>query len=196
MAVAAWIKSKTADKYLSPIRKQMISILGEGSDVIEPGCGTGDFLLKASSKISFGLGIDSDAGMIRYANKQKIKFEADNVQFCHSEAHEAMNDRRQFDYAVASLFFHVPPWSKALEILNMMGRIADQVLICAFDKPTKKNQYVALMLDQIFTKHYMNFKIYHAKGYMEGLIDKSNLTIRDKHPTFDPTIKIYELTVN
>jgi len=76
-----FIKSKTVDKYLLPIRLQMINLIEPNIKIIEFGCGTGDFLLKLSSKIKYGVGIDQSKNLITFAKRKAKEQNIKNIDY-------------------------------------------------------------------------------------------------------------------
>ena len=46
------IKSNTVDRYLSPIRLQIVELVVPNSTLLEVGCGNGDLLFKVSNLLS------------------------------------------------------------------------------------------------------------------------------------------------
>ena len=186
-----WLKSQTSDKYLIPVRDQMIQMLNPKDRVIDLGCGTGDFLIKAHSKIEFGLGVDGSKLLIKYAQDQARNLNIKNLRFEHRMIDHHFKPNEHFTVATACLFFHVIPRNNALQVLQSMTSYADRIIICAFAPPGNKKQRLLMWLDQRFASHYRNYRAYCENGYMEGIIKKCQLSIDEITDTFDPTLKIY-----
>ena len=188
------IKSLTSDKYLLPIREQMRQMLKPKDRVIDLGCGSGDFLIKVHSKIGFGLGIDGSKLLINYAQDQARNLIIENLTFEHRMIDHHFKPNKQFTVATACLFFHVIPGDNALQILRSVTSYADRIIVCAFAPPENKKQRLLMWLDQRFTSHYQYYREYCLNGYMEGLIEKCQLSIDEITDTFDSTLKIYSLS--
>ncbi|MEQ9405104.1 MAG: class I SAM-dependent methyltransferase [Cyclobacteriaceae bacterium] len=187
------IKSLTVDRYLSPIRDQLIGMVDPGAKVIEFGCGNGDLLCRMAQKIEIGTGIDSSVPLIDYANKKKQSQDFSNINFEVKDLCLGYSSEKKYDFAIASLLLHVLPMNCSLELLNKMISISDAVLICEFSKPENLKQHFLLWLDQRFTPHYKHFKAFKSSNYSEGIFERiSNITVTT-HDTFDPVIKIYEV---
>ena len=75
------IKANTVDKYLHPIRLQIVERIKPNSTVLEFGCGDGDLLFKLSNKIKTGFGIDNSKQLIAYAKERIEKEQVKNLEF-------------------------------------------------------------------------------------------------------------------
>ena len=187
------VKANTVDKYLKPIRHQIIDLVEPDSTVIELGCGNGDLLLKLSHKIKHGLGIDISASLIQYAIEKSKKEGQNNLKFICAEATINSESAQTYNYAVASLLLHVMPQHQAVKLLKHMMEIADMLIICEFSKPENWKQRFLLWLDQRFSGHYHHFKAFQNNNYMAGLLQTLSQTEYVCYDTFDPVIKIYTL---
>ncbi|WP_421765073.1 class I SAM-dependent methyltransferase [Ekhidna sp.] len=188
-----WIKSHTSDRYLIPIREQMINMLDPDARVIDLGCGSGDFFIRAHSKIESGFGVDGSKSFIKYAQNRTKNLNITNLAFKHRMIDQHFKPKADFTHATACLFFHVLPQELAVQILKSTTTYSDRLIICAFAPPENRKQRFLMWLDQRFTSHYRHYREYCQNGYMEGLIKKCQLHIDDIADTFDPTIKIYSV---
>ncbi|WP_425392003.1 class I SAM-dependent methyltransferase [Ekhidna sp.] len=188
------IKSLASDKYLLPIREQLLQMLKPEDRIIDLGCGSGDFLIKAHSKIEFGLGVDGSRQLIKYAQKQTKDLNIHNLTFEHRMIDLHFKPNEHFTLATACLFFHVLPQELAIQILKSSTNYSERLIICAFAPSENKKQRLLMWLDQRFTSHYNHYREYCQNGYMEGLIEKCQLSIDEITDTFDPTLKIYSLS--
>ncbi len=187
------IKANTADRYLSPIRAQICDMIQAQSEVIEFGCGNGDLLFKLAPHIKSGLGVDINTDLIDYANSKKSRGGVSNISFEVKDITDDLQQPRHYDYAIASLLFHVIPWSEAVELLGRMKAVANTIVICGFCKPTSKKDALLLWLDQRFSGHYANFKAFSRNGYMSALLDEVKPDSVKVIDTFDPVIKLYKI---
>lgn len=187
------IKLKTADN-LAPVRNQMRDLIEPNSRVLDFGCGNGDLLFKLSSKIKFGLGIDQSKNLIDQAVKQKEVYNISNLDYLCETLGNNFEHSESYDYAIASLFFHVIPLSEAVPLLHKMRAIAETIIICALSRPETLSQKFILWLDQQFTGHYKNFKAYQKHGYMEGILAEIPGSKIDTFDTALSVVKIYKIT--
>lgn len=73
MSVKVWLKSRVADRVLSPVREELIELIEPCATLLDIGSGTGDLIFRSAPKLAKGLGIDSDKGMINYAEEKRRK---------------------------------------------------------------------------------------------------------------------------
>ena len=128
-----WIKTHTADKYLIPIREQMINMLDPEDRVIDLGCGSGDFLIRAHSKIESGFGVDGSKQLIKYAQNRTKDLNITNLTFEHRMIDQDFKPKAHFTHATACLFFHVLPQELAVQILkfNHLLRPINHMCLCS-----------------------------------------------------------------
>ncbi len=186
------LKANTVDRYLAPVREQMVAQTKSDSNVIEFGCGTGDLLFKLSSKIIKGIGIDYSPKLIEFANKRKEKENIENISFQVADINTYQNNEH-FDISIASLVFHVLTPEMAAGLLDKMIEVSDTLIICAFSKPENFKQRFLLWLDQRFSGHYTHYKSYANNDFMEGLLNNRTDIQYECFSTFDPVIKIYRI---
>ncbi len=189
------IKARTVDKYLRPIRNQIKDLIKPKSSVIEYGCGNGDLLFTLSDKIKSGIGLDISQSLINYAINYQTTHNLSNIEFRKIDVNSDNTPETQTDYSVASLLFHVLPWENAQELLKHMTKFSQTSIICGFSEPQTALQGFQLWIDQRFTRHYRNFKVYKENGFTEGLISSMENINCEKFDTFDPVIKVYKITL-
>jgi ubiquinone/menaquinone biosynthesis C-methylase UbiE len=186
-------KNKTVDKYLLPIRRQIIEIVQPNSSVLDFGCGNGDLLLMLSEKIKKGTGFDNSKPLISYANKRKTLERTKNIDFKIIDVCKDPFPNDMVNYSIASLFLHIISKNDAYFLLKQMINISEVTIVCGFCKPENWRQNFLLYMDQRFSGHYSNYKIYRANNYMEGLLKSLNSIRYESYETFDPVIKIYKI---
>ena len=190
----AYIKKNSTDRYLYPIRKQIIELINPDSSVYDFGCGNGDLLFKLSAKIRKGIGFDNSKSLISYANKRKSLEQINNIDFKLVNLTKDSLTNNPVNYSVASLFFHVLYKKDALRLLQKMIDISEVTIVCGFSKPKTCKQNFLLHLDQRFSSHYPNFTNYKENNYMKGILDSIKNIDIECYSTFDPVIKIYRIT--
>ncbi len=188
------VKFNSTDN-LAPIRDQLMDLVKPHSTVLELGCGNGDLLLKLSPRIKYGLGIDKSLTQIEFAQKQKKENNVSNVGFLCEALDETYAPSETYDYALASLFFHVIPVSLSIYLLKKMTEISDTVLVCEFSAPQTRQQKFLLWLDQRFSGHYENFRAYRKFGYMEEILTEAQCSNREIYETHIPFVKVYKINV-
>ena len=136
-----------AESNLLPLRKQMAKLIEPNSSVIEFGCGNGDLLFELSSKIKYGLGIDRSKKMIDYAIQKQSVMNLSNINYKCEELSIDYQTTESYDYSIASLFFHVIPWSDSVYLIKKMKEISDKIVLCGFSQPSTLQQEALLWLD-------------------------------------------------
>lgn len=187
------LKANTTDRYLSPIRNQIIELIEADKTVLEFGCGNGDLLFKLSHKIESGIGLDHSKQLISFAQNQKEKQKITNLDFRLTNVVNDNLTMSTVNYSVSSLLFHLLEWDAAQKLLLKQLEISETTIICAFSQPQNWRQQLLLWLDQRFSKTYRKFKTYGNNGYFEGLIQSLENIEVNRIDTFDPVIKIYML---
>ena len=188
------VKANTVDKYLRPIREQIIELIEPNTSVIEFGCGNGDLLFKLSSKIRTGIGLDKSESLITYASNCKEKKDAKNLEFRIIDLAKESFSETKMDYSIVSLLFHILTWEDAAQLLNRIIAKSKTTIICGFSEPKNTRQSLLLWLDQRFTSHYSNYRTFKKKGFTEGLLNTIDNVEFTRFDTFDPVIKIYKIT--
>lgn len=183
-----------AQNNLAPIRSQMVNLIEQDSSVIEFGCGNGDLLFKLSSQIKYGLGIDKSKKLIDFAIQQKKIMNLSNIDFRCEELSSNYKQSGNYDYSIASLFFHVIPWSDSIYLIKKMQEISNKIVVCGFSRPETLKQKTLLWLDQKSSSHYQHFKAYKKRGYLERILSEiggKEITTFDTHIPF---VKIYRIS--
>ncbi|WP_347924310.1 class I SAM-dependent methyltransferase [Pontimicrobium sp. SW4] len=188
------MKGIIADKYLLPIREQIIDLILPNADVLDFGCGNGDLLFKLSHKIKEGIGFDNSKALISYAMKKKALNGISNIDFKLIDLCKDSFPNRLVNYSIASLFLHVLSKNDAYFLLKQMINISEVTIVCGLSKPENLRQSFLLYMDQKFSGHYSKFKVYKENNYMEGLLESLSHICYESYSTFDPVIKIYKIT--
>ncbi len=192
--VNAWIKSKTADRVLSPLREAIVKLVPESSSVLEVGCGTGDLLFRLSHKIKYGVGVDLERGMIDWANERKTASRVTNLDFVFGDVTSSKKlVPYEFDVSTSSLCLHEMTTEDAVSTLKFMAECAPTLIIADFTEPNTKWGKASIELDEMFSGHYRRFKRYSAIGGMPYLAMLAGLEIQREIGTPKDGIAIWDL---
>ncbi len=186
-------KASITDKYLQPIRYQIVELVEPNCTVVEFACANGDLLFKLSGKIKSGIGIDISEQLIAYAKHRTEQEQLHHLEFRKSDLLNGKEFKKNTDYFIASLLFHLLPWEQSRQLLINQVNSTKTAIICGFSKPNTFWQKTALWFDQRFTGHYVHFHQYANNGYMEGLLNSIPNIEYQRMDTFDPVIKIYKI---
>jgi SAM-dependent methyltransferase len=195
MNIKAWFKSKTADKVLSPIREAIIGLVSDGDKLLDVGCGTGDLLFRASQKIGFGLGVDLETDMIKFANAKKQRTKINNLEFSSEDikSHKQLADYN-FDIATSTLCLHEMTTNDAINTLKLLADTAPRIIIADYTTPRSLLSKASIEFDEFISGHYSRFRAYRRYGYLPYLAEQAGATIENTRATTIDGISIWELT--
>ncbi|MEW8507282.1 MAG: methyltransferase domain-containing protein [Candidatus Thiodiazotropha sp.] len=162
MNFKAWFKNNTADRVLLPLRKELVELIEHNCTLLDVGCGTGDLLFQAASKISNGHGVDIDQGMIKYAEEKRQKHNLNNLSFECVDA-LAMSPRK-FEVSTSTLCLHEMPEQQACAMLKMMVYNSGMVLVADFTRAKSTLGGLSIEFDEFLSGHYRNYRQYRRSG--------------------------------
>ena len=191
MNLKIWIKVNTADKALSALREELISFFDEADSVLDIGCGSGDLLFKARSKISKGIGIDLDRDMINYAQENCKINSIGNLEFKCIDATKM--EPSNFDISTCTFCLHELKQNDACEILKYMAKNSKRILIADYSKPKSFLSYLGIEFDEMISGHYLRFRKYRKAGTIFEYTKSSGLSILNTTPSSIDGITIWEI---
>lgn len=175
MSFKVWLKVNAADKALTPVREELVALLDAGSSVLDIGCGTGDLLFRAASKIGKGHGVDLDRQMIQYAGNKARENSISNLRFDTVNAMELQPG--DYDVATSTLCLHELDEKDACEILEYMAKTSSRVLIADYSQPETFLAHIGIEFDEIVSGHYSKFRHYRKAGRIPAYAYACNLVI-------------------
>lgn len=178
MNFKVWLKSKAADRVLLPLRKELGELIDQQSSLLEVGCGTGDLLFQAASKISFGYGVDIDQGMIDYAEAKKQENNLNHLSFDCIDALQIVP--RHFDISTSTLCLHELPEKEACELLKMMVKNSNLVLIADYTAAKSTLGKISIEFDEMLSGHYRNYKHYRKRGEIPAYAEKIGAMVQQE----------------
>jgi len=194
MNLKVWIKSKAADRVLSPLRKELIELITDDSTLLEVGCGTGNLLFLSAQKISSGHGVDIDQGMIEFAESKRKENGLKHLSF---ECIDALKmTPRQFDIATSTLCLHELPKQKACDILKMMVDNSKIVLIADYTEAKSTFGKISIEFDELISGHYCNYKNYRKSGEIPFYAEEVGAIVHQKIASAIDGISIWRISSN
>ncbi|WCN15065.1 methyltransferase domain-containing protein [Marinomonas mediterranea] len=191
MSFKVWIKSKAADRVLSPLRKELIELVEENATLLEVGCGTGDLLFKSAHKISSGYGVDVDQEMIGFA---ELKRKATNLNHLSFECNDALKMApRQFDIATSTLCLHELPKQKACDLLKMMIDSSNMVLVADYTEAKSTLGKISIEFDELISGHYRNYKNYRRFGEIPSYAEEVGAIVKQEIKSAIDGISIWRI---
>lgn len=175
MGFKVWLKTNAADKVLAPLRTELVEQFEPNNSVLDIGCGTGDLLFKAASKISNGVGVDLDPDMIKFAKEKALQNSLSNLRF---ECLDACNlETKNYDIATATLCLHEMPEVLACKVLSSMAQSCRRVIIADYSRPESRLAGIGIELDEMISGHYSRFRKYKRAGTISEYARKCRLQI-------------------
>lgn len=163
------------------MRELIIEQLDEGCRLLDVGCGTGDLLFRARDKISYGLGVDLDAGMIRFANKRKTTLRVDHLHFGQADINKMPQLAQQsFDIASSTLCLHEMPIETAVQVLKTLAAHSQKILIADFIRAESRWSRLSIEFDELISGHYARFRRYRRAGGLPQLADHAGLAVKQQ----------------
>ncbi|MES9930332.1 MAG: class I SAM-dependent methyltransferase [Candidatus Thiodiazotropha sp. 6PDIVS] len=194
MNFKVWIKSKAADRVLSPLRKELIELIEKESTLLEVGCGTGDLLFQSAHKISLGYGVDIDQGMIEFAESRRKESSLYHLSF---ECIDALNMiPRQFDISTSTLCLHELPQQKACGLLKLMVENSKMVLIADYTEAKSTLGKMSIEFDELISGHYRNYKNYRKAGEIPSYAEKVGAVVQEEIASAIEGISIWRINAN
>lgn len=177
MKPRVWIKRKLADRVLAPLRKELLERIGNGLNVLDIGCGTGDLILQAAEKIAMGQGVDLDNDMIDFAECHRQQQALGHIRF---DCGSALNLPFQtYDVSTSTLCLHEMTQPEACKVLAMMVERSKQVLIADYSTPSGFSAKLGIELDELVSGHYRNFRAYRKQGEIPAYAAQVGASIVD-----------------
>jgi SAM-dependent methyltransferase len=159
--------------------KKIINEIPNNSRVIDIACGTGEFSILASEKMSSITGIDLSSANIDNAIRRAEKSGFGNIDFIHFDALKIQNYfTEKFDYAIITFALHEMPHIIRKDVLMAMRAIADNVIIGDYSVPQPFNFYGAgVRMIEFFAgiEHFKGFLSYNKYGGIEYYTRQANL---------------------
>ncbi len=179
-----WYDGWIYDKYVAPHQDILFRLIKDfvkpGGRVLDVGCGTGRLPFQLAQICSEVVGVDLSRRNIDVANKNKAKFGVKNVTFLHAGVEKLLEQgSKRFDYAVMTYVIHEVPPEERIPLIQNIMKLTDVIIIGDYLVPRPKGfiNYLTEFVEFIAGKrHYAGFKDFVAKGGINYLIEKANLT--------------------
>ncbi len=178
MKLKVLIKSRVSDRFLAPLRDELVALIDQSASLLEIGCATGDLIFRAASKISHGYGIDLDCDMIDFAEKRRQESGLNHLRFDCVDA-LTMNAAK-YNITTSTLCLHVIGEKDASNLLEMMVNYSDKVLIADYRKPTSLSGKIGIEFDEAISGHYRCFRKYRKFGGIPAYVRKISSEIEQE----------------
>jgi SAM-dependent methyltransferase len=199
-----WYDGLFYDKLIAPNQDksfaQLKSLIEPNSTLLDAGCGTGRLAFQIADRCSKVDGIDLSIKNVKLANKRLSDSNFINVTFHHADVTQFLSGKnRNYDYAVLSYVIHEVDIGLRIEILKLLSKAADKIIIIDYLAPRPKGFWSGLneIVEFIAGKdHYRNFKSFIAGGGIYGILEQSGLKIVKEVKNIPATSHIIVLSIN
>lgn len=171
------------DPPLAEARQVAVDLVGEGSSVVDIGCGTG-LLCSAlhTEKHCRVVGLDLSLRMVHFA-QERNRF--DDVTFLHLDAADlsGLGDR-SFQHATMLFLMHELPRETQVRVLREALRVAERVIMIDSIAPLPKNAggLGIRVVEATFGRdHHGHFRSFLAGGGLTGILHVSGLAVATVH---------------
>ncbi len=177
------IYHKLFDPPLEEARQVAVTLIAEGSSVLDIGCGTGQlcFALREQKQCSV-VGLDLSLRMLDFARESK-PFQ--DVTFIHGDANDlSVFSDRSFDYATMLMLMHELPRSQQTCVLKEALRVARRGIIIDSVAPLPKNVggIGIRIVEKTFGRdHNQHFRNFLTAGGIRGIWEDMGVPIDVVH---------------
>ncbi|MBF0339079.1 MAG: class I SAM-dependent methyltransferase [Nitrospirae bacterium] len=176
-----WFYSKIIDPATEDIRQAIGGFIEDDSSVIDIGCGTGKLAFELSRRCRRVVGADLSPRMINFANRQKLRHKASNVDFIHADAADALNIEQQFDYAVMSFVLHSVTLKEEIAIINNLRDITRYFIFADYAVPQPKSAIGLIAFLAEFAaggKHFKSYRAFMRNNGLDNLTEQCGLSVK------------------
>jgi ubiquinone/menaquinone biosynthesis C-methylase UbiE len=176
------------DPLLRDLRKLILEFSGmkAGDKVIDVCCGTGAQVLEYGRHGIIAIGIDNNQGMLKIANRNRMRHKAENVSFQLADATNLSFPDGYFDYATVSLGLHDKEKPVRYQIVSEMKRIIKpdgSLILIDYQVPLPWNALTVFARTIEFLaggSHYQGFKDYMDVGGLEDILKNHGLLLESR----------------
>lgn len=176
-----WIYANLIDSDSIELRERILTMINEGSSVIDVGCGTGSLALKLARKGHKVTAVDISQKMIEQARKRQEKSGLNHATFLHANAVNLPKlVSKKHDYATMSFAIHEMPPSERVALLRALKEVAYKVVILDYHIPPPQTFWGKLVWAIEFMAgrdHFRNFKDFAGRGGLTPLFNEAGFWI-------------------
>lgn len=149
---------------LSGLTSRVVETIGQGANVLEVGCGTGELASTLMRKgVNSYVGVDVNPKMIKVA---RAKIDHPNFEFI---ADDFLNIQvgSKFDYAIFPMIIHSIDKQLAIALLTKACSVARVIIIADYLVPQPRNYkgMLVLLIERLAgVEHFTNFQRFKVMG--------------------------------
>ncbi len=184
------------DPLLQPLRRRIVSLIPDGSSVLEAACGTGEQSLILADKARRVVGFDYNPKMAECARRRISHIPDHQLSFLEADARSLpfITDG-EFDVATITLALHEMHIDARLPVLRELSRTAGSLLIADYASPlprTHIGRFTRIIEWLAGRDHYAGFKSYQRTGGLDTLVQEAGLEIIDERSALRGIVRILQ----
>ena len=184
------------DPLLQPLRRRIVSLIPDGSSVLEAACGTGEQSLILADKARRVVGFDYNPKMAECARRRISHLREHHLSFLEADARALpFFTDGEFDVATITLALHEMHIDARLPVLRELSRTAGSLLIADYASPlprTHIGRFTRIIEWLAGRDHYAGFKSYQRTGGLDTLVQEAGLEIIDERSALRGIVRILQ----
>jgi ubiquinone/menaquinone biosynthesis C-methylase UbiE len=184
------------DPLLQPLRRRIVSLIPDGSSVLEAACGTGEQSLMLADKARRVVGFDYNPKMAECARRRISHYPEHSLFFLEADARSLpfVTDG-EFDVATITLALHEMHIDARVPVLRELSRTAGSLLIADYASPlphTRIGSFTRIIEWLAGRDHHAGFMSYQRTGGLDTLVQEAGLEIIDEHSALRGIVRILQ----
>ncbi len=178
-----------------PVYRKLYDWLEPGSNILDVGCGSGEFLLSCASKINSGTGLDLSLNLINQAKEKIVKADGINLTFLQKDFLN-WNPEQKINSIVFIFVLHETFSQKREKMLQKALQLADNVLIADYVTPQPLNPTGLLnwLAEALTSKnHFSNFRHFNRTRWLANYIKDHQLKVLKSAALLSGTYQLLKL---
>lgn len=179
-----WYDGWIYDRILAPHQKdsfsRIASLVKEGSDILDIGCGTGRLVFRLAPGCRNITGIDLSAKNIATAKQTLDTNPDDKINFVHSDIETFVSGKSQrYNYSILSYVLHELNSDGRMHILKVAAEISDMIIISDhFPSVGFPANVIREILEMgAGPEHYSNYRNFVDNGGIQNHVLQSGLSV-------------------
>jgi SAM-dependent methyltransferase len=173
------------DKLISPmavwLEDMILSLVDQGSSVLEIGCGPGSLACRMAQKCQNVVAIDISEKMISYAKSRKNRLHLNNLEFIAATAGQLSTmTLKPFGFSVVSFCLHEMEPAQRQAVLKDCLRYTDKMIIADYRAPFPQslnaagNRFLEILAGRTHHRHFLDWQ---SHGGIDGFIQQCGVAI-------------------